>query len=664
MPRSELSAGFRGSYHPWLNPYWRFNIGGPVHPTQSVQGVDKTLGLAAVYASVRIISDMVASLPINVYRRLPDGTAQRMPSSQLLDNPSLSGTTYDWVFTSLTSALLWGNAWGLITSRTGVTGPDGLGYPANIEWLPPDRMNVQDDEMQPWNPLRTKIYFDGHEMQREELVHIRAFSIPGRTEGISPMRAFATLISQGLGALDYSHDWYHNGGFPPGTFQNIAEEVNATQAKEIRQRLTETLRMHQPLVYGRDWEYKAISIPPQEAAFVESMQLNATQIAAVYGLPPERVGGKRGDSLTYSTEQQETLALITDTLRPWLTRYERAFNALLPSTQYAKFDVDELLKTDLKTKYEIMQLQTNMGVRSTDELRRSDDLQPLPNGAGASALPLVVLERMAATTRAIPKAWMNQLILEQELAAELLLKLQGEGVAAPTDPAKPPVISPSEYIGHQLTLSRAWQGWHIASRNNGGDLEHMRDRAWDVVVAAEHERILDPEDRNIRLKAIGRARSVAELESVISSIPGSDGPTERHAAPIPSRPQQVQHSETPFGPAHQKATDSDRKRAGSWITGAHAAGALDDDERNDRLGKASVARIKGALGELVKDLPSESELAGELKKLASTPDHSRAGDGPQSLYGSSAVMKLRELQGRWESELVGAPASMNGKGTH
>lgn len=626
-----------------------------------MQGVDRTLGLAAVYASVRIISDMVASLPINVYRKLNDGTSQLMPSSQLLDNPTLNGTSYDWIFTSLTSALLWGNSWGLITSRTGVASPSGLGYPAMIEWLPPDRMNVQDDEQQPWNPVRSKIYFDGHEMFREELVHVRAFTIPGRTEAISPMRAFATLISQGLGALDYSHDWYHNGGFPPGTFQNIAEEVNATQAKEIRQRLTDTLRMHQPLVYGRDWEYKAISIPPNEAAFVESMQLNATQVAAIYGLPPERVGGKRGDSLTYSTEQQEVLAIVTDTLRPWLVRYERLLSTLLPTTQFARFDVDELLKTDLKTKYEIMQLQSNIGVRSTDELRKQDDLPPLPNGAGASALPMGVLERMAATTRAIPKAWMNQLVLEQELAAELLLKLQNEGVAAPTDPTKPPVIGPSEYIGHQLTLSRAWQGWHIASRENGGDLEHMRDRAWDVIVAAEHERALEAEDRNIRLKAVGRARSVAELERVITSVPGSGA--ERRAS-LPKGTSSTQHSETPFGPAHQKATDSDRNRAHTWITNAHSAGALDDDERDDRLGKVPAARIKGALGELVKDLPSETELNGELKKLASTPDHSRADGEPQQLSGPSAVMKLRELQLRWDSEPVGAPASMNGKGPH
>lgn len=535
-----------------------------------------------MYSAVRIISDMIASLPVDTYRTDSNGTPVKLASSQLLDSPSIAGTLYDWLFQGTSSCLLWGNAYGLITSRTGVTAPNGLGYPQNIEWLPPERMHVQDDEAQPWNPVRAKFFFDGRELKREEIIHLRAFTLPGRTEAVSPMRAFATLIGQGLGALDYSSNWYANGGFPPGTFQNTAEEVDKQQATEIRQRLTDTLRTHQPLVYGRDWEYKAISIPPNEAAFVESMQLNATQVAAIYGLPPERIGGSRGDSLTYSTEQQEVLAIITDTLRPWLVRWEQMLRTLLPTTQFAKFNTDDLLKTDLKTRYDIFEVQRNIGIRTTDELRRMDDLPPLANGAGADNIPLAALERMAATTRAIPKSILSQVVLEQELAAELLLKLQGQGVVAPDEEGVPPVKStPEMYLGRQLTLSRSADG-------GGG---------------------------------------------------------------------------TPFGPSHQRATHADRSRAHRWISGAHAAGALDDDELTERTSAATAATLKGSLGDLVKDLPSEKELDAELGKLAGGPSsHSstRAGGTPQPLFGPQAIALLRELQQSWDGD-SGALASLNGK---
>src|SRR5580693_8792907 len=128
---------------PWLNPLWRFNIGGPVHPSEQVTGAERVLGLAAVYSCVRYIADAVASLPMLVYRTGRDGQPIRVASSAFLDQPSVTGTTYDWIFACMVSALLWGNAWGLITSRSGISSPSGLGYPTSVEWLPPDRIHVE-----------------------------------------------------------------------------------------------------------------------------------------------------------------------------------------------------------------------------------------------------------------------------------------------------------------------------------------------------------------------------------------------------------------------------------------------------------------------------------------------------------------------------------------
>ena len=54
-------------------------------------------------------------------------------------------------------------------------------------------------------------------------------------------------------------------------------------------------------MYGRDWEYTPIRVPPNEAQFIESQQLTATQIAAVYGVA-RKVGGIHGDSQTYPAD--------------------------------------------------------------------------------------------------------------------------------------------------------------------------------------------------------------------------------------------------------------------------------------------------------------------------------------------------------------------------
>jgi len=583
-------------WQPWANPYWRFNIGGPVHPSRQVQGIDACLGLAAVYSCIRFIADAVASLPINVYRTGRDGNPILVPHSQFLDQPSTQMNPYEWIFAGTASALAYGNSIGLIVSRTGVTNPDGLGYPQDVDWLPMDRISIQDDEHQPWNSRRAKVYFDGQLLNREDMLHLRAFVLPGRLEAISPILAFATLIQQGLDSLRYSATWFENGGFPLGTFTNSEEEVDVQSAKEIRQNLTDTLRQHQPLVYGRNWEYKAVTVPPNEAAFIQAMQLNATQVAAIYGMPPSKVGGTRGDSLTYATQEQETLSIITDTLRPWLRRWEVLLSSCLPATQYVRFDTDALLKTDLKTRYEIFQTQRNMGIRTTDELRASDDLPPLPRGAGKGVIPLSMLERMATTTRTLPKAYMNEVVLEQALIANLMVKLQKEGYVPPDDiPDNQAVTAPGS------SPKGASAGSDPVPRNNDG----AGGEPGSYPIA-----LTPPEYLGRQITAIRSAPSG-------------------------------------FTPPHVRCSNVERARACDWIAMAHRVGCLDEEEMIRRTESAKAALKRGMLGELTGDLPPEAELRAETLRLAE-PDE-QVHEGPRS-FAPLSLAQLRERARRWESE--------------
>jgi phage portal protein BeeE len=415
-----------------------------------------------LYACVRLIADSTASLPLKIYTTAGStGRGVRYEGPSIFDQPSADGTIYDWIFQCMTSLLLHGNAWGLITGR------DGYGFPTGIEWLPPDMVDVQDDPQQPWNKMRTRVFVFGRQMAdwRNELFHVKAFSLPGRTEGISPLRAFALTILNGMEAARYGTDWFAAGGFPPGTFQNCVDtetellsrdgwlrydqvkpgtealtlntetsqsewqpvkrvyvnegpnevvamrnlshssvstpnhrwpavapgaaeiawyrtstlpldaqllisetertdkvadlavrqetidgpvwcpvtenktwfarrdgtcyftgnteiEIDSTAAAEIRESLTTAIRNRQPLVYGRDWDYKPVVVPPSEAQFIESLQLNATQIAAIYGLPAERVGGLKSSSLTYCADGETEIL----TRRGWL-RYDQVTTA-------------------------------------------------------------------------------------------------------------------------------------------------------------------------------------------------------------------------------------------------------------------------------------------------------------------------------------------------
>jgi HK97 family phage portal protein len=135
-------------------------------------------------------------------------------------------------------------------------------------------------------------------------------------------------------------------------------------------------------VYGKDWTYNAISVPPEEAQFVETMKLTTNTVASVYGIPPEMIGGESGSSMTYANVEQQQINFVMFTLRPWLVLLETAFSALLPDRQYVKFNSDALIRADLKTRWEVNQIRVDMGAANIDEIRAQEDEPPLPNGQG------------------------------------------------------------------------------------------------------------------------------------------------------------------------------------------------------------------------------------------------------------------------------------------
>lgn len=469
-------------WRPWENPYWKFNIGGPIHPSRSAYGQDKALGLPALYSCTRLLSESLASLPLKIYTSAPGAdTTSRYSGPSIFDAPSANTdvTLYDWLYQCMTSLLLHGNAWGLIGGR------DGYGYPTSIEWLPADRVQVEDDSQQPWNPLRTRVYVDGRNFPnwRDDLFHVKGYALPGRTEGLSPLRAFAMTVLSGLESEKYGVDWYLSGGFPSGVFRNEELEVSAEDAREIRESLMEAIHGHKPLVIGRDWDYKPVSVAPSEAQFIEATQMNATQVAAVYGLPPDRVGGRRGDSLTYNTVEQSTLQVI-EALRPWIVRLETAFFRLLPQNRFCRFNSDALLKTDLKTRTEIYAAQRSIGMVTVDEIRDMEDRPPLPGKAGGETIPQDVMVAMSRSIRGIPKSMINEIILEVDIITKKLEELQTQGLTKPE--TGPSVPTPEDFLAGQVGSVRS-----ASPALSPAVLAHMQDLLAEHVGRDAAAQILD-----------------------------------------------------------------------------------------------------------------------------------------------------------------------------
>jgi len=333
---------------------------------------DTALRLSTWWACVNLLADLVSTLRLGTYRDA-DGRRLEVAAPPLLMSPSTQVSLVQWLRQIMVSMLTRGNAWGL------VTGIDGWGRPSGIEIIDPDFVSFT--RKTPLGPV--EFYVLGQRLDRYPLGplwHLPAFVIPSWPIGLSPVSYAAQSIGLGLAAEQFGADWFGNGGHPTALLKSD-QPVDGDQADTAKTRWRQALAEDGGIaVLGSGLDYKSVQIAPEESQFLETTKANVATIARYFRIPPEMVGGEAGNSLTYANVEQRSLDFLTYTLQPWLVKLEEALTALTSAPTCVRFDVDELLRVDAKTRAEISVMRTRAGEQTQNEARARENLEPLPDG--------------------------------------------------------------------------------------------------------------------------------------------------------------------------------------------------------------------------------------------------------------------------------------------
>lgn len=349
-----------------------------------VTSADQAMRLAAVRACVRLIADSVASLPLDLYRRRPDGPTEQIAPSQLLTDPSTLVSQFDWVVQCVASLLLDGNAYGLITSRR-------IGWPSSIEWLDPRTVEVNRAG------FRVTYKVDGVDVPAEDVVHVRNVVLPGAVKGISVVQQNADVIRLGLEAQKFALDFFVGGGHPTGVIESD-HKFEKGDGEAVSARFVDRSKKRGPVALGSGFKYRTIQATP-DLTTVEMSRMVAADIARCFGLQPENIGASGGSSMTYANVEQKTSDMVTFGLRPVFTRIERALTAQHPRPQFVRFNADAMVRTDLLTRYQAHEIGIRSRFLTQSEAR---DLEDLPFIAGTDQLAPLMPEP-APVKRSIPE---------------------------------------------------------------------------------------------------------------------------------------------------------------------------------------------------------------------------------------------------------------------
>jgi HK97 family phage portal protein len=338
---------------------------------------NSSLQLMAVYGSVRLISDSISTLPIDVYRQGDPPIETTAPT--WLTRPTADLDFAEWCGQVLASLLLHGNAY-LYVIR------NATGSIVELIVLNPATVAVRRNNGR-------KVYtIDGVDRPSAEVVHIKGLMLPGSDVGLSPIEYARQSIGLGLAATQYGSQFFDGDGNMPGVIElpKPAQPDTMTNLARQWQRKRRTGGKGLPGVLPDGAQWKATGVTNEQAQFLATRNFTAAEIAGqMFLVDPSDLGiPVQGTSLTYANLEQRTTRRVQVTLLPWIIRLENALSALLAQPRYVKFNVSGLLRGDTRARWDTYYLaeQINQSaaargdkpVLSTGEMRDFEEYGPAP----------------------------------------------------------------------------------------------------------------------------------------------------------------------------------------------------------------------------------------------------------------------------------------------
>lgn len=347
--------------------------------------------MTAVYSCVRILSEAIASLPLNLYKYTDTGGKERAADHPLYfllhDEPNSEMTSFVFRETLMTHLLLWGNAYAQII-RNGKGEIIGL-YP-----LMPDRMNVDRDDKGRLYYEYTRSTDDARttnskdmmvRLSPSEVLHIPGLGFDGLV-GYSPIAMAKNAIGLAIATEEYGSKFFANGAAPSGVLEHPG---TLKDPAKVRDSWTQTFggshNANKVAVLEEGMKYTPISISPNEAQFLETRKFQIDEIARIFRVPPHMIGDLEKSS--FNNIEQQSLEFVKYTLDPWVSRWEQAMvRSLLTKDEkkdyFIKFNVDGLLRGDYKSRMDGYAIGRQNGWMSANDIRELENLDRIPAEAG------------------------------------------------------------------------------------------------------------------------------------------------------------------------------------------------------------------------------------------------------------------------------------------
>ena len=333
------------------------------------------IAIPAVYACTRVLSETIAAMHLDLYRKQPDGGRERAEDHPLQEvvrfRPSSYMTGGEFREYVMTCLCLRGNAYVFIERQGG-----------RVVALWPLRPDCVQVDPQPDNSILYR-YFDEKRSvtySQEELLHLKGLSTDG-VVGLSPLSTLRRTLELPATINKYMTTLFRQQARPSGvlkTEHNVTEEAAERLRRDFEGRYGGPGGAGKTIILDGGLTYEQISLTNEDAETLATWKWSLEEIARCFRVPVHLLGHL--DRMSFNNVEQLAHEFLTLSLTPWLVRLEARFNLQLltegerAAGYYLEHNTSNLLRAGTLERFQAYDIARKAGIMTANEIRGRENL--------------------------------------------------------------------------------------------------------------------------------------------------------------------------------------------------------------------------------------------------------------------------------------------------
>ena len=358
----------------YVNPNWYFANSG----SGAIVNKETALGFTPVFNAVKLLSESVSQIPVEICETLPDGDVIKRtdhPLTRILtQNPNTNQTKVSFFSKIMVDLCLDGNSYVYIERN-------GAGVPTNLYCLNTDDVTMTKNEMD----IFYTVGDDNQMYASNEILHFRTLSTDGYL-GISPIAQCKTAIGWGIAVETYGNTFFKNGAKLSGvlsTDRQMSELAIERLKTSFQEQYAALNDANKTLILEEGLKFQQISISNEQAQFLASRDMAIQEVARVYNIPPHML--KDLSKSSFNNIEQQSTEFVRYSVQPYLANLESEMNLKLfkqseQGKMFTNFDANGLLRGSPNDRADFYEKMVNIGAMTINEVREKENMNAVESG--------------------------------------------------------------------------------------------------------------------------------------------------------------------------------------------------------------------------------------------------------------------------------------------